>query len=122
MLDYGDLKSAFQKGIRSGSWFDLDSMKKALFRAAKGYLKYGNEIVHMQVLKPLLRIIKKLTSSVKRKIWQKGLEEAYDRRKKFEENDVFEWCPQAREWLQDMDYIFFLGVQSMDSRGGFSGF
>ncbi len=120
MIDFKRLHKIFRKGIRNRKWFNLNSTKKALFRAAKGFLKTGGEIVNFDLLKKLLQIVKELTSSVKRKIYQRGLERAHELREKYEENDVFDWCPQARDWLQDMDHIFYLGVESINFRGGYS--
>ncbi|KXB02045.1 hypothetical protein AKJ44_01515 [candidate division MSBL1 archaeon SCGC-AAA261F17] len=116
-LTYEKMRRFMREGFRKGNWHDLKSSEKALFRAAKWCIKKGMMIVARTPLKNLLKVIKKLTSTVKRKIWQKGLEKAYKMRRQFEEKGVFEWCPQARDWLQDMDYIFYLGVSSMNSNG-----
>ncbi|KXB03945.1 hypothetical protein AKJ47_01410 [candidate division MSBL1 archaeon SCGC-AAA261G05] len=116
-LDYKRLSRVFRKGISNRSWFSLSPVKRALFRAAKGYCRSAGEIASPKLLKALIGIIKKLTSSVKREIYQRGLERAHELRRKYRESDVFDWCPQAKEWLQDMDYIFYLGVSSMNSKG-----
>lgn len=118
LIGFEDLQKAFRKGIRNRKWFDLDSTKKALFRAAKGFLRTGAEIANFDLLKEILQMIKDLTSSVKRQIYQKGLERAHELRKKYKENGVFDWCPEAQEWLRDMDHIFYLGVESINTRGG----
>lgn len=118
MIEYERLQDAFRKGIRNEKWFDLEPTKKALFRAAKGFLKTGGEIAELDLLKEILQILKSITSSAKRRIYQRGLERVHELRENYEESGVFDWCPRAREWLEDIDHIFYLGARSMNSGGG----
>jgi len=113
-LDYGVLLRAFRRGIRNGEWHKLGQEKRGLFRCALEFLKKGARIVRTNLVKELLDIIKALTSPLKRTIWQKGLEVANAMRKQLEEG-VFSWCPKLKDWLQDPDYIFYLGVSSVNS-------
>lgn len=116
-LDYAMFSRAIRRGIRNGRWFKLESEKRALFSAAREFLRIGGKIVRLNLLKDLLRIIKDLTSSVKRRIWQRGLEAAHAMRRQFEKG-FFDWCPQIRDWLEDPDYVFYLGVSSVNSVWG----
>lgn len=114
-LGYARLSRVFRKGIRNHRWFALSSVEKALLRAAKGYCRKAGEIISPELLKALFGIIKKLTSSVKREIWQKGVERGREMRMQFEESGAFEWCPRMKDWLEDLDYIFYLGLESVNS-------
>ncbi|MBE0447833.1 MAG: hypothetical protein IBX64_06995 [Actinobacteria bacterium] len=104
---------AIKKGFRNGNWKKLDLLKRAHFRAAIAYAKIKGRIVNSKVLKMVLDVIERLTSSVKRRIWQRGLEAAHAMRRRFEKG-FFDWCPQIRDWLGDPDYIFYLGVSSVN--------
>lgn len=114
-LDYAKLWRVFRKGIRKNNWRNLRSDEKGLFRAAIAYTKIGGWIKNLNLLRPLHSIIKKLTSSLKRRIWQKGIEKAHEMRRHFEDKGVFDWCPQARGWFKNLYYIFYLGVSSVNS-------
>lgn len=114
-LGYGVLLRAFRKGLRNGTWRKLDPLKKAHFRAAMAYSKITGEIVNSTILKAVLDVIKRLTSPLKRMIWQRGLETAHAMRRQFGDKGVFDWCPQLRGWLEDHNYIFYLGVSSVNS-------
>lgn len=115
-VGYATLLRAFRKGIRSRRWMKLNPLRRAHFRAALAYSKITGRIVNSKVLRHVLAVIKRLTSSLKRRIWQAGLVAAYAARRQFEAKGVFDWCPQARGWLEDLDHIFFLGVNSLNSR------
>lgn len=117
-LGYGVLLRAFRRGLRNGTWRKLDPLKKAHFRAAMAYSKITGGIVNSTILKAVLDVIKRLTSPLKRRIWQRGLEAAHAMRGQFEDKGVFSWCPQLRGWLEDLDYIFYLGVSSVNSVWG----
>ena len=110
LIDHATLVRAFRKGLRNGTWKKLDPLKKAYFRAAIAYSKITGKIVNLTVLKAVLGVIKMLTSPLKRRIWQRGLEAACVMRSQFKDKGVFNWCPQLKGWLEDLDYIFYLGV------------
>lgn len=109
-LSYEKMSRFLRKGVRNGNWHDLSQNEKGLFRAAKWCIKKGLKVIGRVPLRNLLSVIKKLTSSLKRDIWQRGAKEASRLQRRLESSDVFEWCPQARKWLRDPDYIFYLGV------------
>jgi len=118
VVDYATLLRAFRKGIRTRRWMKLNPLRRAHFRAALAYSKIKGKIVNPKVLKHVLAVIKRLTSPLRRRIWRAGLEAAYAMRRRFEAKGVFDWCPPAREWLEDPDYVFYLGVSSVNSQWG----
>jgi len=113
-LGYGVLLRAFRRGLRNGTWRKLDPLKKAHFRVSMAYSKIKGKIVNSTVLRVVLDVIEMLTSPLRKEIWRRGLEAASAMRRQFDEG-VFGWCPALRGWLEDHDYIFYLGVSSVNS-------
>ena len=44
------------------------------------------------------------------KIFKRGIWEAVEMLEKGEEEGVFIWAPELRNWLKDPNYIFWLGA------------
>ena len=85
-------------------------MDKALFRAARGYARYGRSIVNGLLVEKLLRLIEKLKETKGMRIFKRGFEKAVAMLEKGEEKGVFVWAPSLRYWLKDPDYVFWLGT------------
>ena len=96
--------------MRTGNWRRLRFLDKALFRAARGYARYGRSIVNGLLVEKLLRLIEKLKETKGMRIFKRGFEKAVAMLEKGEEKGVFVWAPSLRYWLKDPDYVFWLGT------------
>ena len=114
-FSYADLRNYRSKGWRNRNWQGLTRREKGLYMAAMWYAKGKGEIVNGLVVGKLMSIVEKLRATIKTRIFQAGLAKAEEM---LAEDDkcVFKWAPQLREWLKDLDYIFWLGICSFKAR------
>ena len=109
-IAYEELFTNFKKGSRTGNWRKRRFLDKALYRAARGYARYGRSIVNGMLVEKLLGLIERLKETKGLRIFKKGFEKAIEMLEKGEENGVFVWAPSLRYWLRDPDYVFWLGT------------
>jgi hypothetical protein len=110
MLSYEELYMSFRKGLRNGNWRKLNFLDKALYRASLWYTKRLGGIVNETLMKKLLGLVERLEETKGMRIFKRGFKKALEAFKKYEENGVFSWAPQLKNWLKDPDYIFWLGT------------
>ncbi|HDS45792.1 MAG TPA: hypothetical protein ENN68_06845 [Methanomicrobia archaeon] len=106
---YLELQASFRKGVRNGNWRRLSRLEKALVMTATAYAKRYGQIVNAQLLQKLAALVSILKSTRGTRILQRGYEKA---RALLSTGDrgVFAWAPSLRAWLQEQDYVFWLGT------------
>jgi hypothetical protein len=109
-ITYGGLSATFRKGLRNGNWRKLNFLDKALVRASLWYAKYRGSIVNTALVEKLSALIEKLKETKGMRIFKRGFKKAVELLDKYEENGVFAWAPQLKQWLKEPDYIFWLGA------------
>ena len=109
-ITYEELLANFKKGLRNGNWRKLNFLEKALFRASLWYAKHRGSIVNAALAQKLSALIEKLKETKGMRIFKRGFEKAAEMLDKYEEKGVFTWAPKLRDWLKDLDYIFWLGA------------
>ena len=110
VITYEGLLASFRKGLRNGNWRKRNFLDKALFRASLWYAKHRGSIVNTALVEKLLGIVEKLKETKGMRIFKRGLKKAVKLLDKYEENGIFTWAPQMRNWLRDPDYIFWIGT------------
>ena len=122
ILSYKELLEKLKKGTRKGNWKKLNRREKALYRAAMAYTKskrWGKkvrDIVNRMVVEKLLALIDKLMETPGMRVFNRGRKKADELLQKGEENGLFAWAPRLRYWLNDHDYIFWLGATRWSER------
>ena len=109
-ITHEELLANFKKGLRNRNWRKLNSLNKALYRASRWYAKHRGSIVNAALVEKLLGLIERLKETKGVRIFKKGLKKAFEMLEKGEEKGVFVWAPQLKHWLNDPDYIFWLGT------------
>jgi len=107
-LTYTDLLSSFRKGLRNGNWRKLRSLEKALFQASLWYSRRQGTIINEMVVDKLSVLVEKLKVTKGARIFKRGYEKADVLLSNAEK--IFAWAPSFKEWLKDMDYVFWLGA------------
>jgi len=91
----------------------VSSTEKALYRCALWIAKERGCIVNRELVAQVLEISGHLLGRIRRRITAAGTERAGLMLKSYGNQDgVFGWAPQVKEWLHDATYIFYLGVNS----------
>ena len=106
--------ASFRKSLRNGNWRYLNPLDKALYRASLWYAKRRGSIVNASLVEKLLGLVERLKETKGMKIFRRGFKKAVEMLEKGEEQGqeqgVFKWAPQLKNWLRDPDYIFWLGT------------
>ena len=110
LLTHDQLLQCFRKSIRTKTWRRLYHLDKALFRASMDYLQRGGRILNESLLVKLERLVEKLTETRAKRIVTRGLAKAAALLREGAETGLFSWAPQLKSWLQDPDYISWLGT------------
>ena len=111
-MRYAELRLYFRKGLRNGNWHRLSYREKVLYRAVLCYAKVRDKIVNAKLGAMVLRIVETLMETVGLRILKAGREEGNRILSSYEEKGVFNWCPELREWLENPDYLFWLGMSA----------
>ena len=113
-ITYEGLLTSFKKSLRNGNWRHLNPLDKALYRASLWYAKHRGSIVNASLVEKLLGLVERLKETKGMKIFKRGFKKAVEMLRKCEEQGqeqgVFTWAPQLKEWLKEPDYIFWLGT------------
>ncbi|HDO20333.1 MAG TPA: hypothetical protein ENG81_02265 [Candidatus Bathyarchaeota archaeon] len=109
-LNYTTLLNYLRRGVRNGNWRKLNRLERATYRAALTYTKIKGKIVNNTLVTILLKLIDKLRETPMIKILRAGLNRAKMMKEKFKENNVYNWCPQAKKWFSNPAYIMWLGL------------
>ena len=109
-ITYEELLTSFRKGLRNGNWRKLNRLDKALYRASLWYTKHLGGIFNGTLVKKLLGLVERMEETKGMRIFKRGLKNAAKLLEEGEETGVFVWVPRLRHWLNDPDYIFWLGT------------
>ncbi|MBE0517085.1 MAG: hypothetical protein IBX41_06820 [Methanophagales archaeon] len=112
-MRYAELLCHFRKSLRNGNWHRLSYLEKGLYRAILCYTKVKGEIVNAKLRAMVLRIVEKLRETPRLRILKAGQEKAKRILSTYMEKDVFDWCPELKGWLENPDYIFWLGIATL---------
>ena len=112
MFTHNELLSSFKKGFRNGNWRKFTRVEKAFYRASLIYSRIQGKIVNSNLLEQLSALVDKLLETPGVKVLKRGLERAKEMMQKYGEEGVFEWAPSLRRWLNDKNYIVWLGTFS----------
>jgi len=115
MLTFNNLVQVQKKGFRNGSWRKLSILDRSFFRASICYAKLKGMIVSRKLLAELGSIIRELTSTLGMSIFRSGLLTARSMLAIFEEERVFNWASEVKDWLEDPNFIFWLGLNQWES-------
>ena len=110
-IQYLELYASFKKGVRNGNWRRLNQLEKALIMTSIAYSKTYGRIVNAQLLTKLANLVAALRETRGVRILQRGYEKA--RALLSTGDSLFGWAPSFREWLQDPDYLFWLGASNL---------
>ena len=108
-ITYKELFTNFKKEQRNGNWRKLRFLDKALFRAAMGYAKRGRSIVNGLLVEKLLELAARLKETRGMRIFKRGYAKAVAMLDRGEEKGVFVGAPRLKDWLKDLDYVFWGG-------------
>ena len=108
MFTHSKLLDGFRKGLRNRNWRKLSRLEKALVRASMWYSRAHGAIVNETLVGKLSLLMERLTETKGVKILKRGFEKAAALLSKGE--SVFAWAPSLRVWLNDPDYVFWLGT------------
>ncbi len=110
---YLELHASFKKGLRNGNWRRLSRLEKALVMTSIAYSKTYGRIVNSQLLQKLADLVARLKSTRGTRIVQRGYEKARALLSAEKNRGIFGWAPSLREWLQEPDYVFWLGASGL---------
>jgi hypothetical protein len=108
MFTYKELLRNFRKGLRNGNWRKLSRLEKALVMASLWYSRVQGAIINEMVVRKLYVLVEKLKETKGTRVFKRGFEKAVALLSKGE--GIFAWAPSLREWLNDPDYVFWLGA------------
>jgi hypothetical protein len=115
-ITYPSLVDFRRHGLRNGNWRHLDTADRALFRCAFWVAKVRGKISNTKLMVQVLKIALKLVERAPSTILEAGrrraaaIYEAYAK-----PSGVFSWAPQVRGWLNDVRYVWYLGVLGVNS-------
>lgn len=104
--------NGLKKGIRNNNWRGLNKTEKAFYKASLCYARIHGRILNNNIVSQLIPLFEKLTVTKGMLLLKKGFEVASRMFQNYEESKVFEWAPDLKRWLKDIDYIKWLGVSS----------
>jgi hypothetical protein len=108
MFTYKELLTSFRKGLKNGNWRKLNRLEKALVMASLWYSRVQGAIMNEMLVRKLSVLVEKLKETKGARIFKRGYEKAVELLDKGE--GIFAWAPSLREWLKDVDYVFWLGA------------
>lgn len=108
MFTYDELLTDFRKGLRNGNWRKLRRLEKALFRASLWYSKVHSVVINEMLVRKLSVLRDKLKVTAGARIFKRGFEKAGVLLNNGA--GILLWAPSLREWLNDPDYVFWLGT------------
>jgi len=117
VLGYAELLSLLRRGFRNGNWRRLRLDDKAMFSAAVWYAKVKGRIINPRVLAQLLSVIERLKATVRTHILRSGRDKAEEMLNQYKNRGILEWLPRLKAWLNDLNYIFWLGTMQNSLQG-----
>jgi hypothetical protein len=67
-------------------------------------------MVNGLIVEKLSSLIERLLETSSARVFRRGFKKAVELLQESEEKGVFAWAPRLRDWLKDLDYIFWLGT------------
>lgn len=110
MLTYSELIKIQQKGVRNGAWRKLSCLDRSFFRVSILYSKLKGKIVNNYILVMLKDIIERLVLTFREKTIKISFERTRKMIETFEERKVFGWAPEFKTWINQPEFLFWLGV------------
>ena len=107
------LLAARKIGFRNGNWRRLSLADRGLFRCALWVAKVQGRIASLKLLVRLLGIVLRLLERPVMRISRAGRSRADELMQRFEERKIFRWAPSVRSWLDEKDYVFYLGLNEL---------
>jgi hypothetical protein len=114
MFTYKELLTSFRKGQRNGNWRKLSRLEKALYMASMGYSRVQGAIINEMLVGKLSMLVDKLKATSGARVFKRGYEKAVELLSKGE--GIFAWAPSLREWLKELDYVFWLGAGGLHTK------
>jgi len=111
LLTYDRLQQCYRKSVRTGRWRRLHYLDKVLFRASLDYLKRGGRILNKALSGKLSWLLATLSETRGQRIVKRGLAKAAGLLTGIEKG-LSGWVLDLKAWLQDPDYIFWLGTEA----------
>ncbi|MEM3727502.1 MAG: hypothetical protein QXG49_03860 [Candidatus Bathyarchaeia archaeon] len=113
MFSFNKLLAFKLKGFRNGNWRRLSYLDKALFNCALELAKIRGRIENMNLMVKIAKIMLKLKVTLKSEALKVGVAKALALKKLYALKGVFNWCPSLKDWLNELNYIFYLGLKEI---------
>lgn len=108
------LISVRRRGLVNGNWRCLNIAEKALFRCGCWVARTRGRISNDELVKQVIDIVAKLSTSVRNRILRTGCQKAIIMSEIYGRSQgVFTWAPQLKEWLCDITFVWYIGVQGL---------
>ena len=110
-ITYPCLVDLRRRGLRNGNWRHLDSGQKALFQCALWIAKLRGKITNTKLIVQVIEIALSLGRIFRSAIMRAGRKRIAMMRDAYAKpGGVLSWAPKIREWLEDVNYVYYLGV------------
>jgi len=113
MYSYMQILNGLKKGIRNNNWRGLNKTEKAFYKASLWYARIHGKILNNNIVSQLTPLFKKLTETRGMLLLRRGYEVASQMLQSYEDAKVFEWAPDLKMWLKDIDYVRWLGISAV---------
>jgi len=114
-LSYEDLKACHLRGMRNGNWFLLDRVQRGFYRACMVYTRLSRPIRNPRLVGFLGDLMEKMRSSRKIRALRTAAKEVERIMPICFNAGVFNWVPQLLRWLQEEQYLEWLGVTKLST-------
>jgi hypothetical protein len=75
--------------------------------------KVQGSIVNLKLLVKVLGVVLRLLENSSMRIWMTGKARAEELKQRFNDKGLFDWAPNVRNWLEERDFLFYLGLGEM---------
>ena len=115
-ITYACMVDLRRRGLRNGNWKHLNTLDRALFRCAFWIAKVRGRISNTKLMVQVLKVALKLLEGVGSAILKAGRRRTMQMFETYGKPcGVFSWAPRVREWLNDVGYVWYLGVLGVNS-------
>jgi len=108
-----NLTLAKRLGLRNGNWRRLSLVDRGLFRCALWVTRVQGSIASLKLLVKVLGVVLRLLENSSMRIWMAGKARAEELRQRFNDRGLFDWAPNVRNWLEERNFAFYLGLGEM---------
>ena len=110
-VNHSCLTKVFYKGLRNRNWVNLQIEERALFRCALWVTKVRGRVSNAKLMVQVLRIAMKLLEGAHSLIVRAGRTRVREiLQSSTTPNGIASWAPRIKEWLNDSNYIYYLGM------------